>query len=110
MFGPKGNEVIGEWRRLQNEKHCGPYSSCITRVIAAKRTRWAERVILMRDRRGAHGILVGKPEIKRPLRWEDNITMDFPEVGYGGADWTDVVQGRDRWRAVLNAVMNLRVP
>ena len=58
---------------------------------------------------------MGKPEGKRPLgrprrRWEDNIHMGLHEVGCGGMDWTDVVQDRDRWRAFVNAVMNLRVP
>jgi hypothetical protein len=58
---------------------------------------------------------VGKPEGKRPLgrhsrRWEDNIKMDFQEVGWGRMDWIDLAQYRDRWRALVNAVMNLRVP
>jgi len=63
---------------------------------------------------GVHRVLVGKPEGKRPLgrprhRWEDNITMDLREVG-GGGDWMELAQDRDRWRALVNTVMNLRVP
>jgi len=59
--------------------------------------------------------LVGKPEGKRPLgrprrRWEDNIKMNFQEVGYGGMDWIELAQDNDRWRALVNAVMNLKVP
>ena len=60
-------------------------------------------------------VLVGKPEGKRPLgrprrRWEDNIEMGLKEVGCGGMDWIELAQDRDRLRAVVNAVMNLRVP
>jgi hypothetical protein len=65
--------------------------------------------------RGAYRALVRKPEGRRPLgrprrRWEDNIKMDLREVGCGGADWVDLAQDRNRWRAVVNTVMNLRVP
>jgi hypothetical protein len=61
--------------------------------------------------RGLYRVLVGKPEGKRPLgrprrRWDDNIKMDFQEVGCGGIDWIGLAQDRDRWRAVVNAVMN----
>ena len=60
-------------------------------------------------------VLVGKPEVKRPLgrprrRWEDNIKVDLQEVGCGGMDWIEKAQDRDRWRAFVNAVMNLQVP
>jgi hypothetical protein len=69
----------------------------------------------MGKRRGAYRALVGKPEGRRPLerprrRWEDNIKMDLREVGCAGADWVDLAQDRDRWRAVVYTVMNLRVP
>jgi hypothetical protein len=68
----------------------------------------------MGERRGAYRILVGRPEGRlsfgRPRRrWEDNIKMNVQEVGWG-MDWIELVQDRDRWRAVVNAVMNLRVP
>jgi hypothetical protein len=66
------------------------------------------------ERRGAYRALVGKCEGRRPLgrprrRWEDNIKMDLREVGWGGMDWIILAQDTDRWRALVNAVMNLRV-
>jgi hypothetical protein len=69
----------------------------------------------MGERRGAYRALVGKPERRRPLgrprrRWEDNIKMDLREVGWGGMDWINLAQDSDRWRALVKAVMNLRVP
>jgi len=69
----------------------------------------------MGETRGVYRVLVGKPEGKRALarpehRWEDNIKMDLKEVGCGGMDWIELAQDRDRWRSLVNAVMDLRVP
>jgi hypothetical protein len=69
----------------------------------------------MGEEREVHRVLVGKPEGKRPLgrpkrRWEDNIKMDLQEVGLGCGDWIESAQDRDRWRALVSRVMNLRVP
>jgi len=92
-----------------------PYSSPNTvRVIKSRRMRWAGHVALMGERRGAYRVLVWKPEEKRPLerprsRWEDNIKMDLREVGSGVKDWIELAQDRDRWQALVNAVMNLWV-
>jgi hypothetical protein len=66
------------------------------------------------EEKGVYRVLVGKPEGKRPLRrpgrkWEYNIRMDLQEVGCGGIDWIELAQGTDRWQAIVNAVMNLRV-
>ena len=71
-------------------------------------------VARMREMRGVNGILMGKPEGKRllgrpRLRWEDNIKTDLQEVGFGGMDWIELAQDRDRWRALVNAVMNLQI-
>jgi hypothetical protein len=83
IFGPKRDEVTGEWRRLHNEELYALYSSPnIIRVIKSRRLRWAGHVARMGERRGAYRALVGKPEGRRPLerprrRWEDNIKMDL---------------------------------
>jgi hypothetical protein len=77
--------------------------------------RWTGHVARTVEKRNAYRILVGKPEGKRPLgrqrhSWVDNIKMDIREIGWDGMDWIDLAQDRDRWRAYVNAVMNLRVP
>jgi hypothetical protein len=111
------DEVIGGWRRLHNEELHNLYCSrSIIGMIKSRRiVRWAGHVARMRKKRNAYRILVGKPEGKRPLgrsrrRWEDNIKMDLRETGWGGMDWIDLAQDRDQWRALVNMVMNLRVP
>jgi len=76
--------------------------------------RWAGHVARMGERRGVYSVLVEKPKEKRPLgrprrRWEDNIKMDLQEVGSGGMDWIELAQDRDSWRALVTAVMKLRV-
>jgi hypothetical protein len=77
--------------------------------------RWAGHVARMGEGRGVDRVLVGKPKGRRPLgrpshRWEDNIRIDLREVGCGCVDWMELTQDRDRWSALVSAVMNLRVP
>jgi hypothetical protein len=84
-------------------------------MIKSRRMRWAGHVARMGEKRNAYRILVGKPEGKRPLgrprrRWEDNIKMDLREIGWDGMNWIDLAQDRDQWRALVNTVMNFRVP
>ena len=115
VFGPKRDEVTGEWRKLLNEELRDFYSlPNIVRVVKSRRMKWIGHVARMGEERSVHRVLVGKPEGKRPLgrprhRWEDNIKMNLREVGRGG-DWMEFTQDRDRWRALVNTVMNFRVP
>jgi len=102
IFGPRRDEVTGEWRRLHNEELNGLYSSPnIVRVIKSRRMRWARHVARMGEERGVYRVLVGKLEGKRSLgrpkrRWVDNIRMDLQEVRYGYMDWIGLAQDRDR--------------
>ena len=116
VFGPKREEVTGEWRKLHNEELSDLYSLLnIMRVVKSRRMSWAGHVARMGEGRGVHRVLVGKPEGKRPLerprhRWEDNIKMDLQEVGGACADWMELAQDRDRKRAPVSTVMKLQVP
>jgi hypothetical protein len=117
IFGPKREEVTGEWRILHNEELNDLYlSPSVIWVIKSRRMRWGGgHVSCMGEGRGAYRILVGRPEGRRPLgrprcRWEDNIKTNLQEVGWRVVDWFDVSQDKGRWRAVVNAVMILRVP
>jgi hypothetical protein len=83
--------------------------------MKARRMRRTRHVARMREKRNAYSLLVGKPEGRRPLgerrsRWLDNIRMDLAEVGWGDMDWIGPAQDRDRWRAPVNSVLDLRVP
>ena len=116
IFGPRSDEVTGEWRRLHNEElndlYCSPN---IVRVIKSRRMRWVGHVARMGEERGVYRVLVGKPEGNRPMgrprrRWVNNIRMDLQEVGCWYIEWIGLAQDRDRWRTLVSAVMNLQVP
>jgi hypothetical protein len=115
IFGPKRDEATGEWRRLHNEELNDLYSSPnIIRIMKSRRMRWAGHVARMGEKRGAYRILVGN------LREGDHLGnpgVDGRIISKwifnkwdGGTGWIELVQDRDRRRALVNAVMNLRVP
>jgi hypothetical protein len=98
IFGPKTDEVTGEWRKLHNEELRDLYSSpSIIRIIKSRTMRWAGHVARMREKKNAYRLLVGKSEGKISLgrprrRWVDNIRMDLGEVGWGDVDWIGLAQ------------------
>ena len=115
IFGPRIDEVTGEWRRLHNEELNDLYSPNFVPVIKSRRMRWAGHVARMGEEIGVYRVLLGKPQGRRPLgrprrRWVDNIRMGVQEVGCGYMDWIGLAQDRDKWRTLVSAVMNLQVP
>jgi hypothetical protein len=108
--------VTGGWRKLHNEKLRDLYSSpSIIRIIKSRKMRWEGHAAQMGEKGNAYRLLVGKPEGKRPLsrprcRWVDNIKIDLLEISWGSVDWIGPAQDREKWRALVNAVMNLWVP
>jgi hypothetical protein len=116
VFGPKRDEVTGEWRKLHNEEVNDLYPlPNIVRVVKSRLMRWAGHVARMGEERGVQRVLVGKLEGKRPLgrprsRLEDKIKMNLQEVGEGRGEWMELAQDRDRWRALVGRVRDFRVP
>jgi hypothetical protein len=116
IFGPKRDEVTGKWRKLQTkELHDLRSLPSIIRIIKSRRMRWVGNVARMGEKRNTYRLVVERPEGKRPLRkpthrWVDNIRMDLVEVEWGYVGWIDLAQDCDRWRALVNSVLNLWVP
>jgi len=118
IFGPRrdDDDVTGEWRRLHNEELNDLYSSpIIVRVIKWRGMKWAGHVAHMGEEREVYRVLVVRLERKTPLgrprrRWVDSIRLDLQEVGCGYMDWIGLALNMDRWRTLVSAVINLRVP
>jgi hypothetical protein len=116
IFGTKRDGVTGGWRKLRTEELHNLYSSpSIIRIMKWRRMRCAGHVARMGEKRNVYRLLVGKAEGKRPLgrsrlKWIDNIKMDLLEIGVNVVDWIGLAQDRYRWRALVNSVMNFRVP
>jgi len=107
IFGPRRDEVMGDWRRLHDEELNDLYSSPnIVRVIKSRRMRWAGYVACMGEERGIYRVLVGKLEGSRPLGRPRCRWVDLQEVGCGHKDWPRIETGG----VLVSAVMNLRVP
>jgi hypothetical protein len=115
MSKPQGlvrPEGLGKLIKIIHNLYSSP---SIIRIIKSRRMRWVGHVARMGEKRHMYRLLVGKPEGKRPLgrprrRWMDNIKMDLLEIGLNAVDWIGLAQDRYRWRALVNSVMNLRVP
>jgi hypothetical protein len=116
IFGLKRDEVTGEWRKFHNEEfHDQVFTKYYIRIIKARRMRRAGHVARMGEKKSAYRLLLGKPEGRRPLgrprrRWLDNIRKDLVEVVWGDVDCIGLAQDRGRWRALVNSILNLRVP
>jgi hypothetical protein len=115
IFGPKRDEVTGERRKFHNEELRDLFSSpSISKIIKSRKIRSAGHIARIGEKRNVYRLLVGKPEGKRPLgrtrrRWVDNIRMNLGEMGWGDVDWIGLAKDRNRWRALVNSVLNLRV-
>jgi hypothetical protein len=108
----KRDEMTGGLRKLHNDElhnlYCSP---SIIRMIKSRRMGWAGHVAQVVEKRNTYRILVGKRPLGSPRRrWVDHIKMSLREIGWDGMDWIDLAQDRDQWRALVNTVMNLRVP
>jgi hypothetical protein len=115
LFGPKRDEVTEGQRKLHNEELHDLYSSpSIIRIMKSRRMRWVGYVVRIGEKRNAYRLLAGKPERKTPLgrprrKRVDNIRMNLLEFGWGDVDRIGLAQDTNKWRAIVNSVLNLGV-
>jgi hypothetical protein len=115
IFGPKRDEVTGEWKKLHNKELYALYSSPnIIRLIKSRRLRWAGHVTCMGERRGVYRVQWGNlregDHLEDPgIEWRTILKWSFEGLD-GGMDWINLAQDRDRWQALVNEVINLQVP
>jgi hypothetical protein len=111
IFGPKGDEVTGGWRKLPSEELHDLYSSpSIIRIMKSKRMKWAGHAARMGEKRNVCRLLEGKPEGKRLLerprpRWMDNIKIDPVEIEWDGVDWIDLAHDRNKWTDLVMSII-----
>jgi hypothetical protein len=117
IFGPRRDEVTGGWRKLHNNEEPRDFysSPSIFKIIKSRRMRWAGHVAQVGKKRNACRLLVGKLEGNTPLgrprrRWVGNIEIDLGEIDWVGVDWISLAEDRDKWRVLVNSVLNFRLP
>jgi hypothetical protein len=115
IFGSRREEVTGDWRKLHNEElHTLCSSPHIIRTIKSRRMKWAGHVARMGAMKSAYRVYIVKSEGKSTRRhrhrWEDNIKMELRDIVFGEVDWIHLAQYRDRWRSLVNTVIDIWVP
>jgi hypothetical protein len=110
ILGSKRKEMVGGWRKLDNEEIHNLYALPNIRIIMSRRTRWAKHVAPIGDIRNSYKIFVGKPKGKRILRGPGHRWEDLREIGWEGLDWMHLAQDREQGHALVNMIMNLWVP
>jgi hypothetical protein len=111
IFGPRRDEVTGEWRKHRNEELRDMYSSPIIGMMKSRRMRWTGHVELISEKRNRFKLLLGQSERKRPLgrrrrKWVDNIKMGLGEIGWGDTDWISLAQDRERCCNFISGSIN----